>query len=102
MTKEDLEQAIRDYIVEDYEKVYIGKMWIEELFYHDGSHRGYLLKLGINSYERPPIEIAIDGDAETFLKYAKQQIHDAGFDEIRYSTATKTYPENYGDCRERP
>ena len=86
MTTQDLEQGIRDYILDIYHKEYIGKIVVEKL-----NPVGYCIKLGMdNPYQ--PIVIYAELEDKEFLKFLRQELKNKRFNLVYYGNLQTTYP----------
>lgn len=90
MTTTELEQVIRDYIRQIYNKEYTGQIKIEKL-----NPVGYYVKLGLNVPEHP-LSIYAELDDEAFLKYIKEDLKSRNFHLIQYGELQLTYPYDCG------
>lgn len=92
MTTTELEQVIREYIRDIYNKEYIGKLDIQKL-----NPKGYYIKFGL---DRPyqPLVIYAELEDSKFLKFLKQELKDKRFNLIYYGSLQLTYPY---DCNPR-
>lgn len=92
MTIEELEQVTREYILDIYDKEYIGKIQIQKL-----DPVGYSIHLGMNT---PLAPLVICGmlDDEAFLKFLKEEIRAKNFHLVSYGELTAKYPY---DCEPR-
>ena len=86
MTTQDLEQVIQDYILDIYDKKYIGKIVIEKL-----NPIGYYIKLGMD-HPHQPITIYAELEDDKFLKFLKQELKDKRFNLVYYGKLQLTYP----------
>ncbi len=86
MTITELEQVIRDYILDIYKKEYIGKMEIQKL-----DPVGYHISLGM---QVRPLIMHAELDDQKFLKFLKRELIDKRFNLVHYETLQLTYPIN--------
>lgn len=92
MTALELEQVIRDQLLDMYNKQYIGKIYVEKL-----EPIGYSIKLGLDTPEAPLVIYAELPD-EKFLKFLKQELWTKRFNLKDYGKLWLTYPY---DCEPR-
>ena len=76
MTTLELEQVIRDYLLDIYKKKYTGKMYITKL-----NPVGYSIQLEL-SMRNKPITIYAELEDKAFLKFLKQELKDKRFNLI--------------------
>lgn len=86
MTEQELEQVIREYLLDIYKAKYIGKIGIKKL-----SPFGYQISLGTNTPECPDIIYAELKDRE-FLKFLKEELKHRRFNTIFCGKLFKTMP----------
>lgn len=86
MTTTELEQVIRDYILDIYKKEYTGKINVQKL-----DPVGYYIHLGMSMPERPLVIYAELEDRE-FLKFLKKELKDKRLNLIYYGKLQLTYP----------
>lgn len=92
MTIQDLEQVIQEYILDIYNKKYIGKIKIQKL-----EPIGYCIKLGMdNPYQ--PITIYGELDDDQFLKFLRKELKDRRFNLVYYGKLSLINPY---DCERR-
>lgn len=89
MTTTELEQVIRDYFRDFYNKEYLGKIYIQSL-----NPVGYSIQLELGMRNKP-ITIYAELDDEPFLKFLKQELRDKRFNLIYYG---KLDIRNEYDC----
>lgn len=87
MTNDEIKNIILNYIEEDYNKKYIGKLWVYNL-----NPIGYKVIFGLNNNDKP-ITIMAELSEDEFLKFIKKEIHDKAFDFVKYFIGTKSYPD---------
>lgn len=75
---------VRQLIEMIYCRKYVGYLKVEDLRNWDGSHRGWLVYIGLHQDERP-LQIAYDGDEFQFLKYLDRRLRTDRLHEIQYS-----------------
>lgn len=92
MTTTELEQVIREYILDIYNKEYIGKLSIQKL-----NPVGYYIKFGLDRPDQPLVIYAELEDSK-FLKFLRQELKDKRFNLIYYGKLQLTYPY---DCNPR-
>ena len=78
MTRTELEQVIRDYILDIYKKEYKGNIYIKKL-----NPVGYSIQLEL-SMSNKPITIYAELEDKPFLKFLKQELKDKRFNLIYY------------------
>lgn len=78
MTIEELEQVIRKYILDIYDKEYIGKIYIEKL-----DPIGYSVKLGMNVPNKP-VTIYAELEDQKFLKFLREELKSRYFNLVHY------------------
>ena len=78
MTRTELEQVIRDYILDIYKKEYKGNIYIKKL-----NPVGYSIQLEL-SMRNKPITIYAELEDKAFLKFLKQELKDKRFNLIYY------------------
>ena len=78
MTTLELEQVIRDYLLDIYKKKSTGKMYITKL-----NPVGYSIQLEL-SMRNKPITIYAELEDKAFLKFLKQELKDKRFNLIYY------------------
>ena len=78
MTRTELEQVIRDYILDIYKKEYKGNIYIKKL-----NPVGYSIQLEL-SMRNKPITIYAELEDKPFLKFLKQELKDKRFNLIYY------------------
>lgn len=78
MTITELEQVIRDYILDIYKKEYKGNIYIKKL-----NPVGYSIQLEL-SMRNKPIIIYAELEDKPFLKFLKQELKDKRFNLIYY------------------
>lgn len=88
MTTQELEQVIREYILDIYKKEYIGKIKIEKL-----DPMGYCIYLGLSMIERPLV-IYAELDDKQFLKFLRKELTDKRFNMIHYGNLQLIYQTN--------
>lgn len=86
MTTGELEQVIREYILDMYDKEYSGKLQIEKL-----NPIGYHVVFGLSTPEKPLVIYAELPD-EQFLKFLKEELRIKRFNLIYYGKLYSTYP----------
>lgn len=86
MTITELEQVIREYILDIYGKQYIGKIKILEL-----NPVGYSIKLDMGCPEKPLVIYAELEDSK-FLKFLKEELKIKRFNLINFGQLQLTYP----------
>lgn len=67
MTTQELEQAIRDYLMDTYKKNYIGKLDIKKI------GNGFHIALGLNVPEKPQV-IYAEADDDELLEFLKKEL----------------------------
>ncbi len=90
MTTLELEQVIRDYLMDFYHKQYIGKIVIEKL-----NPIGYHVALGMDVPNKPII-ICAELDDEHFIKYIKEDLRNRNFHLKDWGELNLTYPYDCG------
>lgn len=85
MTETELEQVIREYILDIYKKKYVGKIKIQKL------NPGYSIHLGMSTPEKP---LVICGQLEDsdFLKFLKEELRTKKFHLVYYGELNEKYP----------
>ncbi len=78
MKIQELEQVIRDYILDIYNKHYIGKINIQKL-----NPYGYCVKLGMNTPNQP-ITIYAELKDKDFLKFIKEDLKNRRFNLVDF------------------
>ena len=78
MTTIELEQVIRDYILDIYKKEYTGKIYVKKL-----DPVGYYIQLELSMRNKPMTIYAELGD-KAFLKFLRQELKDKRFNLIYY------------------
>lgn len=86
MTIQELEQAIREYIMDIYNRKYIGKLNIQKL-----DPVGYSVKFGMDT-PLQPITIYAELEDNEFLKFIKQEIKSRRFNLLFYGELKLEYP----------
>lgn len=92
MTTGELEQAIRDYIMDIYHKEYVGKIKIEKL-----KPVGYYIELNMN-VDYHPIIIYAELNDNAFLKFLKEDLKARRFNLVSYGQLKKEYNYNPVSC----
>ena len=90
-TLEELEQVIRDTIMDIYHKEYTGKISVQKL------PVGYCIKLGMNTPDQP-ITIYAELEGRKFLEFLRQEIKDRRFNLVFYGSVNLREPT---ECQER-
>lgn len=85
MTTTELEQVIRDYILDISKKQYIGKITIQKL-----NPVGYCIHLYMNTPEKP-IVIYAELDDQRFLKFLRKELVDRRFNLVHYGELQLNY-----------
>ena len=88
MTTTELEQVIRECILDMYKKEYTGKMAIEKL-----NPVGYRIKLGLSMPEKPLVIYAELPD-EQFITFLKEELRIKRFNLLYYGQLNSVYPYN--------
>ena len=78
MTRTELEQVIRDYILDIYKKEYKGNIYIKKL-----NPVGYSIQLEL-SMRNKPITIYAELEDKPFLKFLRKELKDKRFNLIYY------------------
>ena len=78
MTRTELEQVIRDYILDIYKKEYKGNIYIKKL-----NTVGYSIQIEL-SMRNKPITIYAELEDKPFLKFLRQELKDKRFNLIYY------------------
>lgn len=87
MTTVELEQAIRDCIMDVYNKQYVGSLEIKRL-----NPVGLQVRLGMNNYDKP-IYITAELEDKAFLKFFKEELRTRHFNTSWWFSGYKTYPD---------
>lgn len=85
MTEQELEQVIREYLLDIYNSEYIGKLKVEKL------PLGYQISLGMNTPECPIVIYAELEDKE-FLKFLREELRMRKLNTVFYGKLFKTMP----------
>lgn len=88
MTTIELEQVIRDYILDIYHKGYIGKLEIQKL-----NPVGYHISFGMDTPNQPLI-IHAELDDEKFIKFLKNELKVKRFNLRQFGKLDMIYPYN--------
>ena len=89
MTQAEIEQAIRDTIMEAYKSEYVGSLEITRI-----NPIGLSVRLGIMN-DLKPMYISAELDDVQFLKYFKKELYDRNLDMVEFFKGVKSYPD---DC----
>ncbi len=92
MTTIELEQVIRDYIMDIYKKQYIGKIKIQKM-----DPVGYHIQLGMDRPEQPTV-IYAELEDKKFLKFLREELKARRFNLVDFGELRLTYPY---DCNPR-
>lgn len=90
MTTTELEQVIREYLLDIYKKEYTGKIEITKI-----EPVGYHVRLGLSMPEKPLVIYAELDDCE-YLKFLKQELKDKRFNLIYYGKLQLIGPYDCG------
>lgn len=88
------EEAVKDIIECLYKAKYTAEIKVETLTNSDGNITGYLLILGLNNSEMP-LQIAFDGDWDSFLKYIKEELRTRRLSDTEYFFGEKFYIQRH-------
>lgn len=86
MTNQELEQVIRDQLMDIYNAEYIGKIKITKL-----NPTGYQIQLGMNTPECPDV-IYAELEDNKFLEYLRNELQHRRFNTVFYGKLFKTMP----------
>ena len=95
MTIQELEQVTRDYILDIYNKEYLGNMHITKL-----DPIGYSIQLEL-SMRNKPITIYAELEDKAFLKFLKQELKDKRFNLIYYGKLDLKQVNNLYSCYDK-